>query len=102
MFSNCTNLKQLILFPSTPPTLGSNAIPSVVQSIYVQQSFKAAYQAATNWTTFASKIVSDNIYLSFVRFNQKNKEYINGKVDGLSTEVAPILSDYVDDTLLGG
>ena len=102
IFANCSSLIQLILFPSTPPTLGSNAIPSTVQSIYVQQSSKAAYQAATNWTAFASKIVSDNIYLSFVRFNQKNKEYINGKVDGLSTEVAPILSDYVDDALLGG
>ena len=101
-FYNCTNLIQLILFPSTPPTLGSNSIPANVQSIYVQQSSKAAYQAATNWAAFASKIVSDNIYLSFVRFNQKNKEYIDGKIDGLSTEVAPILSDYVDDTLLGG
>ena len=101
-FSACSNLKQLILFPSTPPTLDSSAIPTNVQSIYVQQSSKAAYQAATNWNGFASKIVSDNIYLSFVRFNQKNKEYINGKFDELSTEVAPILSDYVDDTLLGG
>ena len=79
-FANCSSLTQLILFPSTPPTLGSNAIPSTIQSIYVQQSSKVAYQAATNWTTFSSKIVSDNIYLSFVRFNQKNKEYIDGKI----------------------
>ena len=79
-FSGCSSLIQLILFPSTPPTLASNAIPATIQSIYVQQSSKAAYQAATNWTTFASKIVSDNIYLSFVRFNQKNKEYIDEKV----------------------
>ena len=101
-FSNCSKLTQLILFPSSPPTLGSYAIPATIQSIYVQQSSKAVYQTATNWTAFASKIVSDNIYLSFVRFNQKNKEYIDEKVDGLSTEVSPILSDYVDDTLLGG
>lgn len=83
-FQNCTNLKQLILFPETPPTLGSDAIPDNVQSIYVQQSSKAAYQAAANWAAFATepnnKIVSDNIYLSFVRFNQKNKEYINEKI----------------------
>lgn len=82
-FSHCSSLKQLILFPSTPPTLGSSAIPTTISKIYVQQSSKTAYQAATNWTTFASKIVSDNIYLSFVRFNQKNKEYINRKVDKL-------------------
>lgn len=76
-FNGCTNLKQLILFPSTPPSLGSNSIPTTVQTIYVQQSSKAAYQAAANWSAFASKIVSDNLYLSFVRFNQKNKEYID-------------------------
>ena len=79
-FSICSNLKQLILFPSTPPTLGSNSIPDNLQSIYVQQSSKAAYKTATNWTTFASKIVSDNLYLSFVRFNQKNKEYTDKKL----------------------
>ena len=80
-FGDCSSLTQLILFPSTPPTLlGSNAIPSNVQSIYVQQSSKAAYQAATNWTAFASKIVSDNLYLSFIRFNRKNKEYIDKKI----------------------
>lgn len=65
-FYNCSSLTQLILFPLTPPTLGSSAIPSTISKIYVQQSSKAAYQAATNWTTFASKIVSDNIYLSFI------------------------------------
>ncbi len=106
MFYDCTKLTQLILFPSTPPDLGLTAIPANVQSIYVQQSSKAAYQAAINWAAFASKIVSDNIYLSFTRFNQKNKAYISEQIDELSTElsteVAPILSDYVDDALLGG
>ncbi len=82
-FYNCGNLKQLILFPSSPPTLGSNAIPATIQSIYVQQSSKAAYQ--TNWNGFGNKIVSDNIYLSFVRFNLKNKEYIDGKADSKLT-----------------
>lgn len=86
-FANCSKLTQLILFPSTPPTLGSNAIPNNVQSIYVRQSSKEAYQSATNWNTFASKIVPDNIYLSFVRFNKNNKEYIDGKVDELNEKI---------------
>lgn len=90
-FYGCSSLKQLILFPSTPPTLGSDAIPTNVQSIYVQQSSKAAYQAATNWNAFADKIVSDNMYLSFIRFNRKNKEYIDEK--------AELLRGYVDDQL---
>ena len=102
-FYNCTALKIIILFPETPPNINSsNVFPATISSIYVQHSSKEAYKTAQYWSSFADKIVSDNIYLSFVRFNQKNKEYINGKVDELSIKVAPILSDYVDDTLLGG
>ena len=79
-FENCTNLNSIIIFNTTPPTLGSWAIPNNVQFIYVLQSSKEAYKVDTNWTSLSSKIVSDNVYLSFVRFNQKNKEYIAGKV----------------------
>lgn len=80
-FSGCSNLIQLVVFPFTPPTLGPTAIPNNVRSIYVRHSCKAAYKAATSWKTFANgRIVSDNIYLSFVLFNQKNKEYINKKI----------------------
>ena len=76
VFLNCTNLKTIILFPETPPTLGSDAIPTIISTIYVQQSSKEAYKAATNWTAFANKIDSNDIYLSLIRFNKKNKEYI--------------------------
>lgn len=80
-FYNCTSLQSIVIFAEIPPTLGATAIPSNVQSIYVAQSSKAAYRAATtNWNAFASKIVSDNLYLSFVRFNTKNKEYISEQV----------------------
>lgn len=80
-FENCTSLNSIIIFNTTPPTLGSWAIPNNVQFIYVLQSSKEAYKGHTNWKTFADKIVSDNVYLSFVRFNQKNKEYIGEKIN---------------------
>ena len=41
---------------NTPPTLGSGAIPSTIDAIYVPDESVAAYQAATNWSSFASKI----------------------------------------------
>ena len=98
-FWSCVNLKQLILFPLTPPTLlGSNAIPPTISKIYVQQSSKAAYQAATNWNGFAGKIAGDSIYLSFVRFNQKNKEHIDKKIDELRQSTAR----YVSTSILEG
>lgn len=98
VFYNCRSLKQLILFPSTPPTLVSSAIPSTISKIYVQQSSKAAYQVATNWSGFAGKIAGDNIYLSFVRFNQKNKEHIDKKIDELRQSTAR----YVSTSILEG
>ena len=100
-FQNCSSLKQLILFPLTPPTLGSSAIPSTILKIYVQQSSKVAYQAATNWTAFASKIVSDNIYLSFARFNQKNKEYIDKKLTSPATPTADSAVTMLADGTVG-
>ena len=92
-FYNCPNLAQLILLPSTPPTLSSGAIPTTIQSIYVQQSSKAAYKAAPNWKTFASKIISDDMYLSLAQFNQKNKEYINSRLT--LSDIYPVGSIYL-------
>lgn len=81
VFQECTSLKTIVLFPETPPTLGStNAIPTTISTIYVPQSAKEVYKTATNWKAFADKIVSDNLYLSFIRFNQKNKDYIDGRI----------------------
>lgn len=80
-FEDCTALNSIILFNPNPPTLGSSAIRDNVQFIYVPQSSKAAYKGNTNWATYKTKIVSDNIYLSFVRFNRKNKEYIGEKIN---------------------
>lgn len=92
-FKNCDSLTQLILLPSTPPTLASTAIPTTIQSIYVQRSSKAAYKAAKNWTAYASKIISDDMYLSLAQFNQNNKEYINSRLT--LSDIYPVGSIYL-------
>lgn len=80
-FRDCTKLKQLILFPSTPPTLSSiDAIPDNVQTIYVKNSSLKDYKTATNWNSYASKINSNNLYLSLFNFNQENKKYIDNRI----------------------
>ena len=98
-FYNCTSLQSIVIFVEIPSTLGANAIPSNVQSIYVAQSSKAAYQAATNWNAFASKIVSDNLYLSFVRFNTKNKEYISEQVSESKDYTDTAIANAITTTL---
>ena len=56
-FYGCLFLQYAYIKATTPPTLSStNAIPATIVSIYVPDESIAAYQAATNWSTFASKI----------------------------------------------
>ena len=58
-FSNCFNLYSVIVLPTTPPTLSnSNAFSTSQKKIYVpyssDHSVLAAYQSASNWSTYAS------------------------------------------------
>ena len=56
-FYGCSSLQYIRIEATTPPTLAStNAIPSTIGAIYVPDESVAAYQAATNWSSFASKI----------------------------------------------
>ena len=55
-FNGCTSLQYIRIEATTPPTLSANAIPSTIGAIYVPDESVAAYQAATNWSSFASKI----------------------------------------------
>ena len=56
-FNNCSSLQYIRIEATTPPTLKStNAIPSTVGAIYVPDESVTAYQAATNWSSYASKI----------------------------------------------
>ena len=82
-FNGCSSLTSIMVFPITPPTLSSSSLPSTIQSIYVQKSSAEAYKTATNWSSFADKIVGNTTYLSFVRFNQANKKYIDAKIVAL-------------------
>ena len=56
-FYGCSGLKSITLKSTTPPTLGSDAIPTTIEKIIVPKSAINAYKAATGWSTYASKIV---------------------------------------------
>ena len=56
-FRGCKSLQYIRIEATTPPTLAStNAIQSTIGAIYVPDESVAAYQSATNWSSFASKI----------------------------------------------
>lgn len=54
----CSSLTEVIMQPTSPPTLGANGFLQTnnLTSIYVPDASLSAYQGATNWTSFASKI----------------------------------------------
>ena len=56
-FDGCKSLQYIRIEATIPPTLSSTSpIPSTIGAIYVPDASVAAYQAATNWSNFASKI----------------------------------------------
>lgn len=57
-FNSIGALSVIYVKATTPPTLGSSAIPSVIeiQKIYVPAESVEAYKSATNWADYAEKI----------------------------------------------
>lgn len=54
-FDGMPNIISMIIHVVTPPTLGSTAVPGTYP-IYVPTGSVAAYQAATNWSAYSSRI----------------------------------------------
>lgn len=58
VFSRCSGLTIMTIKVTTPPTLANtSAIPDNVETIYVPSESVDAYKTATNWSSFADKIV---------------------------------------------
>lgn len=56
-FDGCRSLQYIRIEATTPPTLSTTyAIPSIIRAIYVPDESITAYQEATGWSSFASKI----------------------------------------------
>jgi hypothetical protein len=55
-FYNCTNLATVTCEATMPPTLGATVFPNATTQIKVPADSVTAYQAATNWSGYASRI----------------------------------------------
>lgn len=57
-FANMYSLKELYVYPTTPPTVQSNTFTnlSATCKIYVPSGTLETYQSATNWSTYASQM----------------------------------------------
>lgn len=55
-FGGCSNLTSMTVEATTPPTLGSNVFLNTYPTIYVPTESVETYKAATNWSSYASRI----------------------------------------------
>ena len=61
LFTNNTSMKEYHFLPVNPPSLGTNAFGGIPSDcvIYVPSASLSAYQSATNWSEWASKMVGE-------------------------------------------
>ena len=57
-FIGCNSLATVICLAVSPPTLGTTVFPNATQQIKVPLDSVEAYKAATNWSSYASRIVA--------------------------------------------
>ena len=60
-FGGNFRLTNIIMLPTTPPTLGSGAIPSKVRTITVPVGCGNTYKTAAGWSAYADKIVEATV-----------------------------------------
>lgn len=58
-FSHCSQLTDMYLYPTTPPTLDNDYSIVKTTTIHVPIGSGDAYKSATNWSNYADKIVED-------------------------------------------
>lgn len=56
-FNSCNKLKKVIIKATSVPTLSSSSFPNSIEKIVVPKSAINAYKAASNWSSYADKIV---------------------------------------------
>lgn len=56
-FAGCTSMKSFYIKATTPPTMGDNCFTNNPCNIYVPRGSGDAYKAATNWSTYADRII---------------------------------------------
>lgn len=104
VFIGCSELKSITLKSTTPPTLGSDAIPTTIEKIIVPKSAISAYKSAAGWLTYANKIVYeiDSSDLD-TRISKTEKGQANGvaTLDASGKVPASQLPSYVDDVING-
>ena len=70
-FASCRIMQYIVVNSTTPPTIGGNVFPAgnYTYPIYVPAASVDAYKAATNWSTYASRIFAIEDAITFTPTN---------------------------------
>lgn len=58
-FRYCISLTEVHIKATTPPTAGKSIFPNYHETIYVPSGSLSAYQSASNWSTYSSRMVEE-------------------------------------------
>lgn len=96
-FYNCPWLTEVYVEPATPPTAGSGIFQSssLITKIYVPSGTLSAYQTATNWSTYASKM--EEVSSSTISFTIEDSSIVTYQADPNMTWAQWIASAYNTD-----
>ena len=90
-FKNCSNLENVYVYGLTTPTLGSDVFSgtSGELNIYVPAASEAAYEAATNWSTYASNIkaMPAHEFLTYTFDTDNHTATVSGYLDGIAGDL---------------
>lgn len=62
-FANCTGLTDIDCYPTTPPPIRTSSFTNVTAKFYVPANNIYAYKTATNWVSFAVRIMGRKDYI---------------------------------------
>lgn len=102
-FRGCSGLTSVTIERTTPPELGSNAFENTNNcAIYVPCNSVSAYQSATNWSTYASRIqaIPDTCQSPKYTLTLNDSSIVTGKCNSTSSITQSEISDAYKNSLI--
>jgi hypothetical protein len=83
VFSNCRNLKNILLIAKTPASISSDTFNAISKDVkfYCHSSALQNYQTATNWNVYVDNFIVDDLRLYFTMNSSAQKNYFLPKAE---------------------
>jgi hypothetical protein len=100
-FDGCSSLENITLLAKIPATIATYIFMNIPPEakFYCLSSAINSYKTATNWNTYATQFVADDMRLSFTMNAKAQKKYFASKeqVETLSVDMKSYVQQYIRD-----